>query len=106
MYNHSPLGACGQPTNFVHEIHVGFDPVTGRFTVRYFSLHLSPFNLLKNSHIGSSKRLAIREPIVVWLKFRRQESPPPVKAQVCAPGGSCYRLDVARSLAQICLPTS
>ncbi|KAI9245558.1 kinase-like domain-containing protein [Phascolomyces articulosus] len=31
IYNRSPLGASG-PTNFVHRVHVGFDPVTGAFT--------------------------------------------------------------------------
>lgn len=36
----SPLGASG-PTNFVHKVHVGFDPRTGAFTVS--SLCCSPF---------------------------------------------------------------
>jgi len=31
IYNHSPLGQSG-PTNFVHQVHVGFDPVSGAFT--------------------------------------------------------------------------
>ncbi|SAL98985.1 hypothetical protein [Absidia glauca] len=31
IYNLSPLGASG-PTDFVHKIHVGFDPITGAFT--------------------------------------------------------------------------
>ncbi|ORZ03684.1 kinase-like domain-containing protein [Syncephalastrum racemosum] len=31
IYNRSPVGASG-PTNFVHEVHVGFDPITGAFT--------------------------------------------------------------------------
>ncbi|KAL0137921.1 kinase-like domain-containing protein [Mucor lusitanicus] len=31
IYNRSPLGASG-PTNFVHKVHVGFDPITGAFT--------------------------------------------------------------------------
>lgn len=26
------MGASG-PTNFVHKVHVGFDPITGAFTV-------------------------------------------------------------------------
>ncbi|KAI9244444.1 kinase-like domain-containing protein [Sporodiniella umbellata] len=30
IYNRSSVGASG-PTNFVHEVHVGFDPVTGAF---------------------------------------------------------------------------
>ncbi|KAI8088661.1 kinase-like domain-containing protein [Halteromyces radiatus] len=31
IYNLSPLGASG-PTDFVHKVHVGFDPITGAFT--------------------------------------------------------------------------
>ena len=31
VYNRSPLGASS-PTNFVHQVHVGFDPVSGSFT--------------------------------------------------------------------------
>ncbi|PKI85041.1 non-specific serine/threonine protein kinase [Malassezia vespertilionis] len=31
IYNRTPLGASS-PTNFVHQVHVGFDPVSGSFT--------------------------------------------------------------------------
>ncbi|KAI8987172.1 kinase-like domain-containing protein, partial [Pilobolus umbonatus] len=31
IYNRSPQGASG-PTNFVHKVHVGFDPIAGEFT--------------------------------------------------------------------------
>ena len=31
IYNCTPLGVS-QPTNFVHQVHVGFDPVSGSFT--------------------------------------------------------------------------
>lgn len=34
MQQRSTVGASG-PTNFVHEVHVGFDPNTGAFTVSY-----------------------------------------------------------------------
>lgn len=33
IYSRSPLQSVGQPTNFVHKVHVGFDPVSGGFTV-------------------------------------------------------------------------
>lgn len=33
IYNRSPLMSVSQPTNFVHKVHVGFDPVSGGFTV-------------------------------------------------------------------------
>jgi len=32
VYSRSPLMGVSNPTNFVHKVHVGFDPVTGAFT--------------------------------------------------------------------------
>lgn len=34
IYSRSPLMGVSKPTNFVHQVHVGFDPNTGNFTVR------------------------------------------------------------------------
>ena len=34
IYSRSPLMGVSQPTNFVHQVHVGFDPISGGFTVR------------------------------------------------------------------------
>lgn len=34
IYQRSPLMGVSNPTNFVHKVHVGFDPVSGAFTVR------------------------------------------------------------------------
>lgn len=34
IYSRSPLMGVSNPTNFVHKIHVGFDPISGAFTVR------------------------------------------------------------------------
>jgi len=33
IYSRSPLGVS-MPTDFVHKVHVGFDPISGAFTVR------------------------------------------------------------------------
>jgi len=33
IYSRSPLMGVSNPTNFVHKVHVGFDPNTGNFTV-------------------------------------------------------------------------
>lgn len=33
VYSRSPLMGVSNPTNFVHKIHVGFDPISGAFTV-------------------------------------------------------------------------
>ena len=33
IYSRSPLSGVSNPTNFVHKVHVGFDPVSGAFTV-------------------------------------------------------------------------
>ena len=46
IYCRSPLMGVSNPTNFVHKIHVGFDPVTGAFTVRSIS---SERDLLRSS---------------------------------------------------------
>jgi len=35
VYARSPLMGVSNPTNFVHKVHVGFDPVSGAFTVSY-----------------------------------------------------------------------
>lgn len=32
IYERSPLMGVSNPTNFVHQVHVGFDPVSGAFT--------------------------------------------------------------------------
>ncbi|KAH8993194.1 Pkinase-domain-containing protein [Lactarius akahatsu] len=32
IYSRSPLSGVSNPTNFVHKVHVGFDPVSGAFT--------------------------------------------------------------------------
>jgi hypothetical protein len=37
IYSRSPLSGVSNPTNFVHKVHVGFDPVSGAFTVRHSS---------------------------------------------------------------------
>jgi protein-serine/threonine kinase len=34
IYSRSPLSGVSNPTNFVHKVHVGFDPISGLFTVR------------------------------------------------------------------------
>lgn len=46
IYNRSPLSGVGQPTNFQHKVHVGFDPVSGGFTVRTRTLILMPSTCL------------------------------------------------------------
>lgn len=35
IYSRSPLMGVSNPTNFVHKVHVGFDPVSGAFTVSF-----------------------------------------------------------------------
>lgn len=35
IYSRSPLMGVSQPTNFVHQVHVGFDPISGGFTVSF-----------------------------------------------------------------------
>jgi hypothetical protein len=40
VYGRSPLMGVSNPTNFVHKVHVGFDPVSGAFTVCFSLLPL------------------------------------------------------------------
>ncbi|KZS89295.1 Pkinase-domain-containing protein [Sistotremastrum niveocremeum HHB9708] len=47
IYSRSPLMGVSNPTNFVHKIHVGFDPVSGAFT----GLPEPWLRLLTSSHI-------------------------------------------------------
>ena len=42
VYSRSPLMGVSNPTNFVHKVHVGFDSVSGAFTV-CFTLDLPIF---------------------------------------------------------------
>ena len=34
VYSRSPSMGFSNPTNFTHKVHVGFDPISGAFTVR------------------------------------------------------------------------
>nr|QPG55753.1 pheromone receptor [Auricularia cornea] len=44
IYSRSPLMGVSNPTNFVHKIHVGFDPISGAFTVSVHPISVQ-FNL-------------------------------------------------------------
>ena len=41
IYQRSPLMGVSNPTNFVHKVHVGFDPVSGAFTVSRLSMSIA-----------------------------------------------------------------
>ena len=55
IYSRSPLSGVSNPTNFVHKVHVGFDPVSGAFTVRH-PPHL-PFYFLLTGHVGHARTM-------------------------------------------------
>lgn len=42
IYQRSPLMGVSGPTNFMHKVHVGFDPISGAFTVRPLSVTPRP----------------------------------------------------------------
>ena len=48
VYSRSPLMGVSNPTNFVHKVHVGFDPVSGAFTVcsSRFAFHRVPLSFV------------------------------------------------------------
>jgi P21-Rho-binding domain len=51
VYSRSPLMGFSNPTNFVHKVHVGFDPVSGAFTVRISPKTLaSPLTALRRGY--------------------------------------------------------
>lgn len=61
--------SVSNPTNFVHKVHVGFDPVTGGFTVRLMVLHVlitirsnvlsfPPTKIVLASTTGSTRSMA------------------------------------------------
>lgn len=35
IYSRSPLNSSSNPTNFMHNIHAGFDPITGELQVSF-----------------------------------------------------------------------
>lgn len=52
IYSRSPLSGVSNPTNFVHKVHVGFDPLSGAFTV-------STSRLLEDGRLRSVKCTAL-----------------------------------------------
>lgn len=53
IYNRSPLMGVSKPTNFVHKIHVGFDSVTGAFTVSALALCFLHLDIKSQSNLLS-----------------------------------------------------
>ena len=53
VYSRSPLMGVSNPTNFVHKVHVGFDPVSGAFTVCSSSLRVPSCSPLV-CHLGNA----------------------------------------------------
>ncbi|CDS12696.1 Putative STE/STE20/PAKA protein kinase [Lichtheimia ramosa] len=69
IYNRSPLGASG-PTNFVHEVHVGFDPVSGAFT----GLPEQWTQLLKGSAITAEDAAKNPQAVLDVLEFYTEQT--------------------------------
>ncbi|KAI8646527.1 kinase-like domain-containing protein [Parasitella parasitica] len=69
IYNRSPLGASG-PTNFVHKVHVGFDPITGAFT----GLPDQWNALLKGSKITPEDAAKNPQAVLEALEFYTEQS--------------------------------
>ncbi|KAI9323575.1 kinase-like domain-containing protein [Dichotomocladium elegans] len=69
IYNRSPLGASG-PTNFVHEVHVGFDPISGAFT----GLPDQWTQLLKGSAITAEDAAKNPQAVLDVLEFYTEQS--------------------------------
>ncbi|KAI8096888.1 kinase-like domain-containing protein [Halteromyces radiatus] len=69
IYNRSPVGASG-PTNFVHEVHVGFDPITGAFT----GLPDQWTQLLKGSAITAEDAAKNPQAVLDVLEFYTEQT--------------------------------
>ncbi|ORE05940.1 Pkinase-domain-containing protein [Rhizopus microsporus var. microsporus] len=69
IYNRSTVGASG-PTNFVHEVHVGFDPHTGAFT----GLPDQWTKLLKGSAITAEDAAKNPQAVLDVLEFYTEQT--------------------------------
>ncbi|CAO3617913.1 unnamed protein product [Cunninghamella blakesleeana] len=69
IYNRSPVGASG-PTNFVHEVHVGFDPISGAFT----GLPDQWTQLLKGSAITAEDAAKNPQAVLDVLEFYTEQT--------------------------------
>ncbi|CAO3687691.1 unnamed protein product [Umbelopsis ramanniana] len=69
IYNRSSLGTSG-PTNFVHEVHVGFDPITGAFT----GLPDQWTKLLKGSAITAEDAAKNPQAVLDVLEFYTEQT--------------------------------
>ncbi|KAI8891453.1 Pkinase-domain-containing protein [Backusella circina FSU 941] len=69
IYNRSSVGASG-PTNFVHEVHVGFDPNTGAFT----GLPEQWTKLLKGSAITAEDAAKNPQAVLDVLEFYTEQT--------------------------------
>ncbi|CAO3593385.1 unnamed protein product [Absidia cylindrospora] len=68
-YYRSPVGASG-PTNFVHEVHVGFDPISGAFT----GLPDQWTQLLKGSAITAEDAAKNPQAVLDVLEFYTEQT--------------------------------
>ncbi|SAM07783.1 hypothetical protein [Absidia glauca] len=69
IYNRSPVGASG-PTNFVHEVHVGFDPISGAFS----GLPDQWTQLLKGSAITAEDAAKNPQAVLDVLEFYTEQT--------------------------------
>ncbi|ORX60367.1 Pkinase-domain-containing protein [Hesseltinella vesiculosa] len=69
VYKRSSVGASG-PTNFVHEVHVGFDPITGAFT----GLPDQWTKLLKGSAITAEDAAKNPQAVLDVLEFYTEQT--------------------------------
>ncbi|KAI9303043.1 kinase-like domain-containing protein [Cunninghamella echinulata] len=69
IYNRSPVGASG-PTNFVHEVHVGFDPISGAFS----GLPEQWTQLLKGSAITAEDAAKNPQAVLDVLEFYTEQT--------------------------------
>jgi protein-serine/threonine kinase len=90
IYNRSPLSGVSNPTNFVHKIHVGYDPVSGAFT----GLPEQWLRLLSNSRITHEDYAKNPQAVLDVLEFytdrqkREMEELTPLSSRTQVASGS------------------
>lgn len=72
IYNKCPTQGVSNPTNFTHKVHVGFDPVSGRFT----GLPDEWAKLLSTSTLTQEEVMTNPEAVIEVLKFYKKNIEP------------------------------
>lgn len=77
IYSRSPLMGVSQPTNFVHQVHVGFDPVSGGFTVSALSFRNLPEDIVIGPMLMAGTAASMEQAVDLFGDYQGRGSPKP-----------------------------